>query len=1267
MRVDYILPDGTIQETIELADGLTLEQAARTLFPDTEGTFPAPVIALVGDTPAVRELGDWEYPLYGAQVQFRALAMGGGGGGGSNPLQMVMQVAIIALAAAATWYIGGTGAFLGISALGLDGLAGGLAGAGIMILGTLLMGALFQQKTPSGQLGALDAAQASPTYSINASGNQIRMYQVEPECFGRMKIVNDYVANTWTQYIGNEQYGYFVYGIGRGRYEIESLQFGETVFWRDGEFVTDSGYIDGDAMNTQAIGVQLLTAQEGGGFYEFSLGKKVGKLSFSLEMPDGAGEKAYYRKSSSSGGGGIIRPEGRDTVIRPGNKDELTKIYPLTFVIICEYYGGETWHEISRHEVSKADEKSSSFTVDAEFSSFINIEKLRIKNASEFYSGEKEETIEGGYTRYKTEYLQKINCTNVSYTTPSIDVEFIEPGGKVTIFPDNVVTSDEVSGQELFAPNDEEYSGVIGPYTTNPPGTETNRLLFDFVFQQGIGRYNDQGQLGNYSVSWRIEYRSVDDLGNGTSEWATLADLSYSDPAGKGTPTPQRLTYTYDVTPARYQVRVVRTSDTTGDGKTLDSIVWGALRAMLPGTYTYPISCIALSIKATNTLTQGASQQFSSIVTRKLPLYDRATRTWSEEVPTRSWAAAVSSVCRSQWGGRLADSGIDLDMLWAIDERLRAKGWHYDAYIDGAYLVWTLLNEMCQSQCVIPRLVGPVLSFVEDRADRPATFALTPRNIVRNTFGVTYVTWSDETPDDVTIEYLDADAGFQQRDVTATLPESESEEPASLSILGITNRDHAHDVAVAYAAHNRWQRVVVECQTEALGRLINKGDICTVAHPRFSNTAAGAVKGWDEKTLSLDLALDMGRLYPDGYDGDIYLSLAKPDGGIWGPCRIESAKPTARTVRFDAGDYSTLTLQSQDFPFSWLRDGYDGGLPTAWTAYTARDYQRRMVVGEVTSQDGLHYNLRLLNDDPRIYQYDDLPTPPWQGRGQLPTVDTLSAPQNFRGVIQSETSVQLVWAGVSGAEWYDVEISATGTAWANVGQARLTQMVVSVSPGKVFARVRAASSTLTGPWATWEGDSTIPAPTAPAVTAGEYVSGSASVEWVAVENALRYAVSLQNDGQTIYSTTTTATTLAVTPELQTGGPYRELSVSVAAVGENGTSDAGIAKLSDPAPEAPTDSVISIGEDSITLESVTPDEAADRTGYVIVRGDTADFGLSQVVELRQTASLPYVWGGLSAGTYFFRVAVKDGFYDVGRNPAALNWSAALTVSIPEKEA
>ena len=198
ISVAHVLPDGTVKESFEMADGMTLEQAARTICPDSGGKFPAPVIAIVGSKPAVRELGDWEYPLGdGALVQFRQLALGGGGGGGSNPLQMVLQIAIIALAVATSVFLG-PGAF-GIAGLGLNSFVASLAGAGVMILGTMLMGQLFPQSLPQGQLSANAAAAASPTYSINASGNQARLYQPEPEGFGRMKIVPDFVANTWTQ------------------------------------------------------------------------------------------------------------------------------------------------------------------------------------------------------------------------------------------------------------------------------------------------------------------------------------------------------------------------------------------------------------------------------------------------------------------------------------------------------------------------------------------------------------------------------------------------------------------------------------------------------------------------------------------------------------------------------------------------------------------------------------------------------------------------------------------------------------------------------------------------------------------------------------------------------------------------------------------------------------------------------------------------------------------------------------------------------------
>lgn len=1081
ISVDYVLPDGVVKESFEMADGMTLEQAARTLFPDSGGKFPAPAIAIVGSKPAVRELGDWEYPLAGARVQFRQLAMGGGGGGGSNPLQMVLQIAIIALAVATSVFLG-PGAF-GIAGLGLSSFVANLAGAGVMLLGTMLMGQLFPQNMPQGQLGANAAAAASPTYSINASGNRARLYQPEPEGFGRMKIVPDFVADTWTQYVGNDQIGYFVYGVGRGRYEVESLQFGETVFWRGGSLVEDAGY------------------------------------------------------------------------------------------------------------------------------------EIR-------------------------------------------DIQFVEPGQAVTIFPDNVITSDEVSGQELFAPNDAEFDGALGPYAANPPGTKTNKLVFDFVLQQGLGHYNDQGGLENYTVSWKIEYQAVDDFGNPASEWAVLDAPSLT----AATLTPQRLTKAYDVAEGRYQARVVRASGTTGDGRTLDVLVWGAMRAVLPGTYAYPISCIAFSIKATNALTQAASTKFSVIATRKLPLYDRAAKSWSEEVPTRSWAAAVSHVCKCRWGGQLRDANIDLDALWSIDEKLRARGWHYDSYIDGAYLVWPLLVEMCQSQCVIPRFIGPVVSFVLDAADRPPAFALTPRNIVRNSFSVTYVTWSDETPDDVTVEYLDADYGFRQRDVTAVLPESESREPASLNILGITGRDHAHKVAVAYAAHNRWQRIVAECQVEALGRVINRGDICTVAHPRFRNTAAGAVEAWDEGTLGLTLKRDMARNDGIGDQGDgLYLALTRQDGSIWGPCRLKTLEDKAAVL--DSADYATLLLQGQGNPFEWLTSGMDR-LPTTWTLYTSRIYQRLMVVDAVTTQDLLHYSLKLLNYDARIYQYGHMETPPWQGRGQLPVVETLAAPENLRGVIKDTETLVLVWASVPGASWYEVETSATGDAWISLGRSNVTQMTVAVAPGVIHTRVRAASDALQSGWAVWQGDTSIPAPVAPEpVLEGAYAGGEATLSWEPVEHATTYSVVLKSGGQTVYTATVSAPGFEVMPELQQGGPFRELECTISAVGVAGTSPGASLTLSDPAPAAPMDANVVIGASGVTLESVTPDQAPDKTGYVLVRGDTPDFTAAQVLELRQAAALPYAWEGLAAGTSYFRVAVKDAFFDIARNPLSLNWSPVLSVGIP----
>jgi hypothetical protein len=1117
-KITYIRGLNVVAE-FELAEGLTLNQAKKTLCPDT-GEFPTKTIAIVGADICFRK--DWDEPLQAEVcVTFidKVAGGGGGGGGGKNVLQILGAVVLLAVAVL-SW---GTSAGLwaGLSAWQQVGLT--VLGMGLSLIGSMMN----QQKPniPGMNMGALNAAQASPTYNINSTGNQARLWQVEPEGFGRMRVVPDFVAQTYVEYSNNQQYGYFVYGIGRGEYKVESLQFGETVFWRDGEILTSSGYYqDGD----------------------------------------------------------------------------------------------------------------------------------------------------------------------------SLAVELVQPGNPVTLFPDNVFTNQEISGQTLFAPNDAEYSGAIGPHTTNPPGTKTNRVLIDYVFPQGLCRYNDQGNMQTYSVSIRFRYRPVDDFGNPIGQWQTAFTKTHTD----ATLTSLRFTQPVDLPEGRYDWDGVRTSNTPGDSRTRDTVVWQGMRALLPGEITYKQSVIAVKVRASNALSQAASTKFSCITTRKLPIYDTATKTWSALTPTRSWAAAICAILKEEWGGNLQDYHLDLDTIWNIDEQLAAQGWHFDAFIDGPYTIWQLIIEACQAVAVIPRLLGGVISFVRDIPDRPARYVFHPRNIVRNTFNLKWHTWSEESPDDVIIEYLDADHGYANWDVRAVLPESESLKPAQLKMIGITDREHAFRLAVMYAARNRWRRIEVELQTEHMGRLINRGDVCQVVHPRFTDTAGGKVQSWNEQNLTL-------RLKPDfeieSVPENAYISFTSPDGSPWGPCRIATIVKFDDTyqVALDSADFASIVLQGKGSPFEGFRNGNDGGIPTVWTLQESREFNRRMIVTKVIPQDPHHYTVTLVNDAKEIANYDDLPVPPWMGRTQTNVVDSLDAPTMLRGKGQNDgATLALSWNVVPGAWWYDVEYSHDGEGWASWGRVSVSSFSHAVAPGLIYARVRAATDTIMSPWSLWQGDTLLVPPDAPVVTATDYLGGEATITWPLVtypygpdgvpetdddaeSPVTEYMVSLSTgyDVTPFYTENITATDLdadlvfAVTPEMQEGGPYRTIIASVYAANAAGQSDAGRVTLTDSAPPTVVAAVTEIASNSITLTSVllegqtvdeengdiTP-EYPDTTGYVIVRGNSYNFALSQITDTQYVDSLPFTYTGLKHNSQvYFRIAAKDAFFDAFHSLAGLNFSTPQTLT------
>jgi hypothetical protein len=1249
----------------EVTDGTTLQDFMLEQHPESKN-FQAPVVAIYGGKPVLRK--DWSKTvLTGDDVAtFKYIAEGGGGGGGSNPLKIIAGIILIVIGAV-------------LYACG-QAWATPLIGMGVSLLLGEVVNAIFGQGAMSiGHVDAQSAEAASPTYSINANSNQARLFQAELEVLGKLQVVPDTVTYPYSRYVNNEMYLYQVFAVGRGRYVVHSMAFGDVVFWKDGHLI-DSAYVGEDEAYSAYSGAVLPIGSWTGAVDPAPATAAVRRMVLQVTLPDGCCSYVFHDAGYVSGGYGENGNYLGD-VWQRGYWTPIPKTVSVSFQIRELNPAGEVisdWVDFASGSAAFTSESAQSFDVEGHAPAGYSRYQIRALNTSAYtgtLSAQETQPSSGGWGRPPTQnppitvYQQareRMVLGNITAYGASVQVEIIQPGGRVTLFPDNVETSTGVAGQDLIAPNAEGHEW-IGPFPVCPPGTTTNKISLDFVFPQGIGRFNDSGGLDAATVSWVAQYQLIDDSGAAVSGWATLL----SDSITMATQTPQRRTYEFDVPMGRYQAQCLRTSDTTGDGRTMDLIRWEALRALLPGQITYPQTVIAICIKANNRLSQKSSERFSTVQTRVLPLYDRFTKTWSGEVPTRSFAAAVCSVAKSSWGGRMKDAGLDLNGLWELDEKITAKGWSFDAAIDGPYSVWALLVEICSACRVIPRPVGTVLTFVMDEADRPVRHVFTPHNILRDSFQITWATFEDGTPDDVIVTYLDEAGGYAKRDVRAILPDSESLEPAQRQPIGIVNRPQAHAFGCHLAAGNRFRRILIEFQTEAVGRLLNVGDIISVTHPRLRGAAFGKLVEWNENTLTLRLASTP--VIPEQESAqDMYLSLTDPQGRPWGPVKLESLD--GDSAKLDALDYAVLLLQGAGNPFEWMTGGIDR-MPTVWTIQTNREFSGRFIVKSISPVDLYRYTVTAMNDDSRVYTVpQSIPVPPWEYRTNEQVTQELATPQSLSVAVEEtgeNRKLRATWLPVPRADAYTVEYSMNGLDFISVGKVNINAGVITPPEfGTIWVRVNAVNANDMSDWAVWSGDTSMVIPAAPEVSVvGTYADASFTLVWKVVAGNVNYAVQVFDDDTLseipVHVAATADTTWQYTlgMGLSNGGPYRNVRVHVRAVNSAGYSEPGIVTITYPAPDeiALDDIQGTVGEDSFTVTSVGA-VAGNVTGYVIARGANADFSPGEVLELRTISGFPYTWVGLTPDTvYHFRIAAKDSFFDASQKYSALNYSGSLTIS------
>lgn len=225
--------------------------------------FSKPTLCLVDGEPVLRK--DWAFVVIANDTVVSFIALPQGGGGGGKILRTVLTIAVMVAAPYAGAALAGT---LGVtSAIGTS-----LLTAGIALAGSALVNALIPPPMPSSAISNYNATSPSPTYSLQAQGNQARLGEPIPVVYGRHVVYPDFGATPYAEFVNNDQFLFQLHVIGQGEYDIETIRIEDTPISSfaeiEYEIIPPNGTVtlfDTDVVTAPEIaGQELLSFGDGG-------------------------------------------------------------------------------------------------------------------------------------------------------------------------------------------------------------------------------------------------------------------------------------------------------------------------------------------------------------------------------------------------------------------------------------------------------------------------------------------------------------------------------------------------------------------------------------------------------------------------------------------------------------------------------------------------------------------------------------------------------------------------------------------------------------------------------------------------------------------------------------------------------------------------------------------------------------------------------------------------------------------------------------------
>jgi hypothetical protein len=624
------------------------------------------------------------------------------------------------------------------------------------------------------------------------------------------------------------------------------------------------------------------------------------------------------------------------------------------------------------------------------------------------------------------------------------DAEYViyGPGETVDLFRDNVETSNEVAGIEMFGPNEPEYDSWIGPFAAGGPQSSSDIIEVDVVIPQGLSFSNDKGGLDSRTVTASFQYRQIDQNGAPVGNWLVLSEFSKT----LRTVTPQRYTLTKVVASGRYEVRARRTNDKDTNFRSQNTIKWESLRAFLPNVGNYgDVTLLAIRARASNNFNDSSRSQINLFATRKLPIWNGVQ--WSNPVATRSAVWAMANIFRSIYGGNITeDKFFDLDDFLLKDQQLNAEGRTFDWTFDTRGTVWEDAAMVCRAVRGRPLLRGSIITIALERSKTIPTAVFGPNNIVSGSLEWDIKIYNQNEYDGIEAEYVDP-ITWKSEVLVCALPDSGADYLEPMKFPGITNRDIAFREGMYEESKRRYNRENVTFSTGLEGHIPTWGDLILVQHDLPKWGQGGRLLALQGLVLQLDSEVTFTT-------GEVHQVVLKDKtGAASGPHIVTEVLGDPYKVQLQ----SSIDLSVFDFSETHERPIF---------AFGVQNLEGKLLtVLDVSTNGEEEISITGVNYDSRVFYYDtQSPAPPLPGPS---VIDSWSLPKvNGLGYSLSNDAsrVTILWNAIRSARLFIVQWSDNLTTYIDSVEVTDNTLTLDVPYTPMYIRVAAVTDLGQGPW-----------------------------------------------------------------------------------------------------------------------------------------------------------------------------------------------------------